>query len=183
MNRIHKEICLALVAAMAFWGCQSAYSEEVSVPAALPAIEPTGPTPSDISAAAASDPLQAAMLFHVPANTDAYIALPSSSAPRIPVVASSATASDTRLGVDLSAANAASDGWPWYGKAALIAGCVILVGLSAWAIVAACESGGSSSGDDSSTRYGVVVGGEGNTVHVRIDSPESSSSSTTPVYW
>ena len=87
----------------------------------------------------------------------------------VPVTLAAGTGSETRVGVDVGAANAASEGWPWYGKAALIAGCIVVAGLATWAIVESTHSG--SHDDDSSQHMSVGVGGEGNHVTVHYHSP------------
>lgn len=91
----------------------------------------------------------------------------------VPVTLSAGTGSETRVGVDVVAANAAAEGWPWYGKAALIAGCVVVAGLVTWGIVEACDHGSSSHDHDSSQNMNFNFR-DGNTVTIRYGSTESS---------
>ena len=100
----------------------------------------------------------------------------------VPVTLSAGTGSETRVGVDVGAANAASEGWPWYGKAALVVGCVLVVGLATWGIVEASHSG--SHDDDSSQHMSVGVGGEGNSVSIHYHSPtDTRTENKTGGYW
>ncbi len=99
----------------------------------------------------------------------------------VPVTIAAGSGSETRLGVDVTVANAASEGWPWYGKAALIVGCVALAGLATWAIVEASNSGGNSSGDDSSKNTTINMH-DNNSVTIRyfpIATPSSTSTTST----
>lgn len=176
MKRIHKGISLVLVAAMACWGCQPAYAEEVSIPDAPPIFE-AGPTAEEIIGASAAGGVRAtsdlAMIVTVPTDPTAEIA--PARVPRLPVTASAATGQDARVAVDMAAAKQATGGWPWYGKAAVVVGSVALVGLATWAIVEASHNG--SHDNDSSTHYTIMGGDEGSTVNVRIDSPDTSTRS------
>ena len=100
----------------------------------------------------------------------------------VPVTLSAGTGNETRVGVDVSAAEAASEGWPWYGKAALVVGCVLVAGLATWAIVEGTHSG--SHDDDSSQHMSVGVGGEGNHVTVHYHSPtDTRTENKSGGYW
>lgn len=170
-----KTLTIILCLALAQCGLSPAWADTVELPDAPdPFSEPGGPDAADLAASAPIGDL--AMLYHVPTAADVDIAENATTAS--PLLLQAATGSDTRLGVDLTAADAASRGWPWYGKAAVLVGCVLVAGLATWAIVEATQNGDHTSGDDSSTHYNIGVGGEGNSVHVRIDSPETSSTTT-----
>ena len=95
----------------------------------------------------------------------------------VPVTLAAGSGSETRLGVDVGAANAASEGWPWYGKAALIVGCVAVAGLAVWAVVEACDSGGSSHDHDSSSYMPIGIDGNNNIVIIRDRSPSYQDNS------
>lgn len=91
----------------------------------------------------------------------------------VPVTIAAGTGSETRLGVDVTAANTSSEGWPWYGKAALIVGCVALADLATWGIVEACDHDSSSHDHDSSQNMNFHFR-DGNSVTIRYGSTESS---------
>lgn len=95
----------------------------------------------------------------------------------VPVTLSAGTGSETRLGVDVGAANAASEGWPWYGKAALIVGCVAVAGLTIWAITEACDGGSSSHDHNTSYNLPIDVSGNGNTITIHDHSPSNQDNS------
>ena len=95
---------------------------------------------------------------------------------RIPFAVQSGTGQDNLLSVDASAirAQAEREGWGW--REWTVCGvCVVAVAAAAVLIVDATQRGSHTSGDDSSTHYNIGVGGEGNTVHVKIDSPETTT--------
>lgn len=96
---------------------------------------------------------------------------------RIPIAVKGGTGQETRLGVDVAGINAQAEreGWPTWAKVTVIVGGVAVVALASWAIVEATQNGEHTSGDDSSTHYNIGVGGEGNTVHVKIDSPDTTT--------
>ena len=110
------------------------------------------------------------MLYHVPTAADVDVAGNATTAS--PLLLQAATGSDTRLGVDLTAADAASRGWPWYGKAALVVGCVAVAALATWAVIEATNDG--SHDHDSSEHLSVRVHGEDNTVNIRYGSNENT---------
>lgn len=179
MNRIHKGISLVLVAAMACWGCQPAYAEEVSVPDALPAVEATGPSTADLADAMAAEPVQMAMFVTVPTDPTAEIAPARVS--KLPVTAYAGTGQETRLEMDLASINsqAEREGWPTWAKVTVIVGGVAVVALASWAIVEATQHHGDhTSGDDSSIHLPIEVNGDGNHVNVTWDSPSTSSTRT-----
>lgn len=140
-----------------------------------PAVEAGGPEAGDIANAPPGGDM--AMLYHVPAAGEADIVPAAVQA--LPVVASAGTGQDTRVGVDLAAADRATEGWPWWGKALVAGGCVVVAGIVTYAIVDACN-GGSHDGD-SSSHLTLGVGGENNTVTVnyRAEGGGNTSSSTT----
>ena len=100
------------------------------------------------------------------------------SKPLMPVVAKAGTGMETRVGVDMAAANEISDGWPWYAKAGLVVGCVAVAGLATWAVLDACDGGRHD--NDSSQRLMLDVGGEGNsvTIHYHTDEPCNTTTTT-----
>lgn len=154
-------ITILLCLALAQCGISPAWAQTVEVPDTPPAVEEGGPDASDL---AASAPIgtDLAMLYHVPAAGDADFAPVTPASP--PLALQAATGADTRIGVDLSAANAASQGWPWWGKAALVAGCVVVAGITTWAIIEASDSG--SHDGDSSSHLTVVNNGQEGSVNV-----------------
>ena len=170
-----------------------AWADAVDLPdAPPPAVEPGGPDASDL---ATSAPIgtDLAMLYTVPTAPDGA-GTGTTPMRDSPLKLQSGTGQDTRLGVDLAAADKATDGWPWYAKAGVVVGCVALVALATWGIVEASHSG--SHDNDSSTHY-TIYGDDGATLNVKIGSPSSSSSSSststssssstsgssTPDYW
>lgn len=181
MKRIHKGISLVLVAAMACWGCQPAYAEEVSVPDAPPIFE-AGPTTEEIIGASAAGGVRAtsdlAMIVTVPTDPTAEIA--PARVPRLPVTASAGTGQDARVAVDMAAAQQATEGWPWYGKAAVVVGCALVVGLATWGIVEASHKG--SHDNDAATHY-TIYGDDGATLNVRIGADNTTHTSTTTTGW
>ncbi len=173
MKSIQKGISLVLAAAMACWGCQPAYAEEVSVPDAPPIFE-AGPTAEEIIGASAAGGVRTtsdlAMIVTVPTDPTAEIA--PARVPRLPVTASAGTGQDARVAVDMAAAQRAAQGWPWYGKAAVVVGCVAVAALATWAVIEATNDG--SHDHDSSEHLSVGVHGEGNTVNIRYGSNENT---------
>lgn len=157
-----------LILSLVHAGCSPVWAQTVEVPDTLPAVESGGPTAAELAAIPPSTDL--AMLYHVPAAGDADItpAIPAAS----PLDIQAATGSDTHIGVDTAAINAKP--WPTWAKVTVIVGGAAVVALTSWAIVEACQHGEHTSGDDSSTHYNIGVGGEGNTLHIRIDSPDTS---------
>lgn len=167
-----KTIALLLIAALIAAGCQPALAEEVTVQPDEPFVSMGGPTSAEISAAA--DQAQTAMLYTVPTAPRDEVLDPAP-AGTSPLTLQAASGADTRLAVDLAAADKATEGWPWYGKAAVVVGCVLVVGLATWGIVEASHNG--SHDNDSSTHY-TIYGDDGSTLNVRIGSDNSSSTRT-----
>lgn len=172
-----KTIALFLVTALIAAGCQPALAEEVTVKPDEPFVSMGGPTTAELTATA--DPAQTAMLYVVPSAPRDEVLGPVS-AGTSPLTLQVASGADARLGVDLSAANKATEGWPWYGKAAVVVGCVLVVGLATWGIVEASHKG--SHDHDSSTHY-TIYGDDGSTLNVRIGADNNTSSSSTTTGW
>ncbi len=170
-----RNLSLVLAAVLAA-NCFPAAAQTVEVPDVPPAVEAGGATSADIADAMAAGPVQTAMLVTVPTDPTADISTAGTS--RLPVTAYAGTGQETRLGVDLSAASAQAEreGWPWYGKVAVVVGCALVVGLATWGIVEASHKG--SHDQDSSTHY-TIYGDDGATMNVRIGSDNSSSSTST----
>lgn len=168
-------LTLLLCLAIAQCGLSPAWADTVELPdAPPPAVEPGGPDAADL---AASAPIggDLAMLCHVPADGNAPYALTPVSPGNSPLTLQAGTASDTRLGVDLAAANAASEGWPWYGKAALVVGCVLVAGVATWVIIEATNDG--SHDGDSSSHLTVVNNGQDGSVHVTYNNSGGGNTS------
>lgn len=163
-------LCLALVQC----GFSPSWARSVEIPDTPPAYEEGGPDGTDIAAMSA-EPAQLAMHYVVPADPDAEI-VPARGY-RLPVVASAGTGRDAQLGVDLAAASsrAEREGWPWYAWAGVAVGTVVVIGLTAWAIVEASNDG--SHDQDSSTHY-TIYGDDGSTQNIYIDSPSTSNTRT-----
>lgn len=161
-----------LLASLLCAGCNPALAAEVEVGEVAPSVETVGLSSGDFAMPSARDGLT--MLFSPPpVPRDATFA--SAPPPASPLTLRAASGSDTRLSVDIGAADKATDGWPWYGKVAFVAGCVVLVGLTAWAVIEA--SNGDGSHDNDSSQNIMVRGYEGATVNVRVDSPDTSTRS------
>ena len=159
-----KTVSLFLAAALAAAGCQPALAEEVAVMPDEPFVSMGGPSAADL--AAASEPVQTAMLYIAPtAPRDAVCGAAPASA--YPLTLQAASGADTRLAVDIAAAEKATEGWPWYAKAGVVIGCVVVVGLATWAIVEASHSG---SHDQDSSSHVTIYGDDGSTLNVRIGS-------------
>lgn len=176
-------ITLILCLALAQCGLSPAWAQTVTVPDAPPAVEEGGPDSADLAALAPTTDL--ALLYHVPANPKADITpVPGSG---LPLAVSAATGADTRLSVDASAISerAEREGWATWKKWTVIGVSVVAVSVAAVLIIQSTQGGHHSSGDDSSTHYNIGVGGQNNTVHVRIDADDttSSTSSTSGGYW
>ena len=166
-------ITLLLCLALAQCGLSPAWADAVEYPEATPpAVEPGGPDASDL---AASAPIgtDLAMLYHVPADGDSPL-LATPATPASPLTLQAGTGSDTRLGVDVAGIQSQADreGWGWQ-EWTICGICIAAVAVASVFIVQATQAGDHTSGDDSSTRYNIGVGGEGNSVSVRIDSPSS----------
>lgn len=161
-----------LIISLVHAACSTTRAQTVEVPDTLPSVEEGGPGASDL---ASSAPIgtDLAMLYHVPAAGDADFTPATQAAS--PLTLKSATGAETRIGVDLAAANAASQGWPWYGKAALVAGCVVVAGLTAWAVIEASNSG--SHDGDSSSHLTVVNNGQDGSVNVTYSNSGGGNSS------
>lgn len=168
-------LTLLLCLALAQCGLSRAWADAVTLPEAPPpAVEPGGPDTSDL---AASAPIgtDLAMLYHVPADGSVPYTLTPAATPASPLTLQAGTGADTRLGVDVAAADAASQGWPWYGKAALIAGCVLVAGVAAWAIIEATNDG--SHDGDSSSNLTVVNNGQEGAINVTYSNSGGGNSS------
>lgn len=95
----------------------------------------------------------------------------------LPIAVSAGTGAQTRLGVDLAAADQATEGWPWYAKAGLVVGCIAVAGLATWAVVDACDGGRHD--NDQSQRIDLHLDGEGNTLTVHFHTDEPHNTTTT----
>lgn len=165
-----KTLTIILCLALAQCGLSPAWAQTVEVPDVAPDYAEGGPEDLDFVTANASSDM--AMLYQVPTSPADGLGRPAP-APTLPLSVQAASGGETRLGVDVAGINetAEREGWPTWAKVTCIVGGVAVVALASWAIVEATQSGSHTSGDDSSTRYNIGVGGEGNTVTVRIDSP------------
>lgn len=176
-------ITLLLVIAIA--GCSvPAFADEVAVAYAAPAVEDfgTGGFSAAWAFGEADEPETVRLAMFRPKAAAAGIGAETDApASASPLTVSGGSGRDWQLGVDPRAAAETADreGWPWYGKALLIGGCVIVAGLAVWAIADACDGGGNSSGDDSGIH--VHVPGDGNTINVNSPhyQPTTSTTSTT----
>ena len=167
-------LTLLLCLALAQCGLSRAWADAVTLPEAPPpAVEPGGPDPSDF---AASAPIgtDLAMLCHVPADGSVPYTLTPAATPASPLTLQAGTGADTRLGVDVAGIQSQADreGWGWQ-EWTICGICIAAVAVASVFIVQATQAGDHTSGDDSSTHYNIGVGGEGNSVSVRIDSPSS----------
>lgn len=172
-----------LVPLLAAMGCRPACAQEVGVPEEPPAVEDFGGGgPGGLDAwtfAAGGRPETLELALADTGMDPALLAVDGGTA--MPLAIQGGTGRDWQMGVDPRGAAAVADreGWPWWGKALVIGGCVVVAGLATWAIVEACDGGSHSSGDDSSTHYHIGVNGSGNRVDVRFNSPNSTSATTT----
>lgn len=166
-------LCLSL----AQCGLSPAWADMVALPDAPdPFFEPGGPDASDLAASVLGG-TDLAMLYDVPASGSTNLS------PATPVGApirlQAETGGNTRIAVDAGAVQSTLDrSWPTWVKVTVVVGSVAVVALASWAIVEACQHGEHTSGDDASTHYNVAVGGEGNTVNIRLNSDESTQTST-----
>ncbi len=170
-----KTLTIILCLALAQCGLSPAWADTVELPDAPdPFSQPGGPDAADL---AASAPIgtDLAMLYHVPADGSVPYTLTPAATPASPLTLQAGTGADTRLGVDVAAADAASQGWPWYGKAALIAGCVLVAGVAAWAIIEATNDG--SHDGDSSSNLTVVNNGQEGAINVTYSNSGGGNSS------
>ncbi len=165
-----KTLTIILCLALAQCGLSPALAQTVEVPEVAPDYAEGGPEDMEFVTANAGGDL--AMLYQVPMSPADGLGRPAP-APTLPLSVQASSGGETRLGVDVAGINARAEreGWPTWAKVTVIVGGVAVVALASWAIVEATQSGSHTSGDDSSTRYNIGVGGEGNTVTVRIDSP------------
>jgi len=170
-----RNLSLVLAAVLAA-NCCPVRADVVSVLDTPPAFEVSPVTSADLASAMSAEPVQLAMYYMVPADPSADIA--PAKRGTLPVVASAGTGRDTQLGVDLAAASAQAEreGWPWYGKAAVVVGCALVAGLATWAIVEASHKG--SHDQDSSTHY-TLTADDGATMNVRIGADNTTHTSTT----
>lgn len=165
-----RTLTIILCLALAQCGLSPSWAQTVEVPDVAPDYAEGGPEDLDfVTANAGSD---MAMLYQVPTSPSDGLGRPAP-APTLPLTVQAASGGETRLGVDVAGINetAEREGWPTWAKVTCIVGGVAFVALASWAIVEATQHGDHTSGDDSSTGYNIGVGGEGNTVVVRIDSP------------
>lgn len=171
MKRTIASISYLFVVALINAGCTPAYAQTVEVPEVAPDYADGGPDMECVTANAGCD---LAMLYQVPTTPADGLGRPAP-APTLPLSVQAASGGETRLGVDVAGINARAEreGWPTWAKVTVIVGGVAVVALASWAIVEATQHGNHTSGDDSSTHYNIGVGGEGNSVSVRIDSPET----------
>ena len=170
-----------LILALLNAGYSPAWAQTVEVPDTPPAIEVGGPEAADLIASAPNG-TDLAMLYHVPADAKTDIApVPDSG---LPLAVSAATGADTRFSVDAGAISerAEREGWATWKKWTVIGVSFVAVSVAAVLIVHSTQGGHHSSGDDSSTHYNIGVGGQNNTVHVRIDADDTTSS-TSGGYW
>lgn len=165
-----------VLAAIIAANCFPAHADVVSVQDTPPSVEESPFTAADLSDAMSAEPARLAMYYVVPADPSADIEPAKRGA--LPIVASAGTGRDTQLGVNLSAASAQAEreGWPWYAKAGVVVGCVLVVGLATWGIVEASHKG--SHDNDASTHY-TIYGDDGSTLNVRIGADNNSTSTTT----
>lgn len=160
-----KHLTLLLCLAIAQCGLSPAWADTVELPdAPPPAVEPGGPDASDL---AASAPIggDLAMLYTVPTATDGIPSIqPTPAASPLRVRASSG--GETRLSVDVGAANAMAEreGWATWQKWTVIGVAVVATAVAGVLIVNATQHHGNTSGDNSSTT--VHVPGNGNTVNI-----------------
>lgn len=172
-----RTLTIILCLALAQCGLSPAWAQTVEVPDVAPDYAAGGPEDMEFVTANAGGDL--AMLYQVP-TTPADGLDASTPASAYPLTVQSASGADTRLGVDLAAADKATEGWPWYAKAGVVVGCVALVGLATWGIVEASHSG--SHDHDSSTHY-TIYGDDGATLNVRIGADNTTTSSSTTTGW
>lgn len=164
-------LTLLLCLAIAQCGLSPAWAATVTLPESPPpAVEPGGPDAADLAASASIGTDLAMLYYHVPADGKDLSVAPASPIPA-PIRIQAGSDAETRIDVNLSAADRASEGWPWYGKAAVIAGCVLLAGLATWAIIEASSDSGIPA-HDSSQHMDIRVNDGGN-VAVHYHSPES----------
>ena len=169
-----RNLALVLAAILAA-NCFPTRADVVSVQETAPSVEGAPLSAFDIASVAPSKPSRLAMYYVVPTDPSAEIT--PAKGLSVPVVASAGTGRDTQLGVDIAAASALAEreGWPWYAWAGVAVGTVIVIGLTAWAIVEASNDG--SHDQDSSTHY-TIYGDDGSTQTIYIDSPSTSNTRT-----
>lgn len=167
-----RTLTLILCLALGQCGFSTAWAGEVAVQDA-PEYDfcEGGPTAGDLSFQPAGGggvdtPSDLAMLYTVPTAPDGAGA-GATPAGESPLRLQAGSGQDTRVGVDLATADRATDGWPWWGKALVVGGCIIVAGIATWAIVEAVNDG--SHDGDSSSHATVSVGGQNNSVTVNYD--------------
>ncbi len=165
-----KTLTIILCLALAQCGLSPAWAQTVEVPDVAPDYAEGGP--EDMEFVTANAGCDLAMLYQVPTSPREEGFEASPAAPLPPLTIQSASGAETRVGVDVAAAERASEGWPWYGKAALVVGCVAVAALATWAVIEATNDG--SHDHDSSEHLSVGVHGEGNTVNIRYGSNENT---------
>ena len=98
---------------------------------------------------------------------------------RIPIAVNAASGQDTRLAVDVAGVRAQAERESWGWKEWTVCGvCIVAVAAAAVLIVDATQRGSHTSGDDSSQHVNVGVGGEGNTANIYVNSPPTTTTST-----
>jgi hypothetical protein len=126
-----------------------------------------------------SDFMMAYEETYVPSLSKAYIAdrpgrvvYPASThaVQKSPVKVSGGSARDTTVTMDV--ATISDNSWPWWGKALVITGGIIVTGLIVY--YAIDNSGRNTSGDDSSEHLNVNVTGTGNHININHDSPTTT---------
>ena len=171
---------ITLLLVIAISGCSvPAFADEVAVAYAAPAVEDfgTGGFSAAWAFGEADEPETVRLaMFRAKAAAAGIGAETDAAASASPLTVSGGSGRDWQLGVDPRAASETADreGWPWYGKALLIGGCVIVAGLATWAIVEACDGGGSHSSSDSSQTVRADVGGQNNSVTIHYHSPSTT---------
>lgn len=181
ISPIVKLMSVLLSVALFAAGCRPALAAEVVAQAPdEPFVSMGGPSSSDIATAWSAPAFEVAMNRATPRGDG--VAVVSDTSPGIPLSLSAGTGQATQLGVDLSAASAQAEreGWPWYGKAAVVVGCALVAGLATWAIVEASHKG--SHDQDSSTHY-TLTADDGATMNVRIGADNTTHTSTTTTGW
>ncbi len=166
-----KTLTIILCLALAQCGLSPAWAQTVEVPDVAPDYAEGGPEDMEFVTANAGGDL--AMRYQVPTTPADGLGEPVHTTP-LPVSVQAASGGETRLGVDVAGIQSQADreGWGWQ-EWTICGICIAAVAVASVFIVQATQAGDHTSGDDSSTRYNIGVGGEGNSVSVRIDSPSS----------
>lgn len=171
-----KTLTIILCLALAQCGLSPAWAQTVEVPDIAPAYEVGGPDAGDLAATADAGGDLAMLLYTVPTAADVDPALGAAEGGAVaPLSIQGGTGRDWQMGVDprAAAATAEREGWPWYGKAAVVVGCVLVAGLATWAIVEASNKG--SHDDDASQHVTIGQSGEGNALTIHYHSPSKTT--------